>query len=91
MTDLLASGRLIDFIMIGLAGEALLLFFLHRRRGGWPWRDWLPSLLAGLCLMVALRIALSGLPVEWLMAALAGSGAAHAWDLSGRRRRADFG
>ncbi|MGL6080616.1 hypothetical protein [Methyloversatilis discipulorum] len=61
MSDLLANGLLIDLIMIGVLFEAAALALLHRRRGlGFAPGRWLPTLAAGLCLMLALRAALTG-------------------------------
>ncbi|MGL6165438.1 MAG: hypothetical protein ACRC04_14035, partial [Aeromonas veronii] len=61
MSDLLATGLLIDLIMIGVLFEAAALALLHRRRGlGFAPGRWLPTLAAGLCLMLALRAALTG-------------------------------
>lgn len=61
MSDLLANGLLIDLIMIGVLFEAAALALLHRRRGlGFAPGRWLPTLAAGLCLMLALCAALTG-------------------------------
>jgi hypothetical protein len=89
MSDLLASGLLIDLIMIGVLFEAAALALLHRRRGlGFAPGRWLPTLAAGLCLMLALRAALTGGGANQVLFWLAMSGVAHGCDLYLRRPRA---
>lgn len=92
MQDLLASGRLIDIILVGVAVEALALHLLHRRWGVGPGLGRLAAnLLAGACLMVAVRLALTDADWTLVAAALLGALAAHLADLSGhwmRRPRA---
>jgi hypothetical protein len=86
MSDLLASGLLIDLIMIGVLFEAAALALLHRRRGlGFAPGRWLPTLAAGLCLMLALRAAVTGGGATLVLFWLAASGIAHALDLYLRR------
>lgn len=72
---------LIAFTLI----EALALWAWHRSgRGGVEPGDLLPNMGSGLCLMLALRAALSGAGVGVIALCISGSGLAHAWDL--RRR-----
>jgi hypothetical protein len=83
--DLVASGRVVDLILALVVVEALLLFALHRWRGrGVPLADFLPGALGGVCLLLALRAALTGAHwtaiVPWLLASFA----AHLWDLKRR-------
>lgn len=86
MSDMLASGLLIDLIIVGVLFEAVALALLHRRRGfGLAPGRWLPTLAAGLCLMLALRAAVTGGDSGVVLFWLAGSGFAHALDLYLRR------
>jgi hypothetical protein len=45
-----------------------------------------PNLVSGLALMVALRLAIGGAAAPWIVAALAVSGVGHVADLAGRWR-----
>jgi hypothetical protein len=83
----LASGRLIDLVLLLLAGEvAALLWWWRRRRGGIAPPDLCYNAAAGALLLLAVRAALTGsrelLPL-WLCAALV----AHLLDLARRWRR----
>jgi hypothetical protein len=80
-------ANLVDAVMLLTAGEGLLLWVWRRLSGrGLLMRDYGFSLLSGLLLMGALRCALSGSPVVWSWACLAGSGLCHALDLGLRWR-----
>jgi uncharacterized membrane protein len=77
--------RLVDLVLLVAVAEAVLLLAYQRRTGKGPrFVDIGANLLAGLCLMLALRAAVAGLPWGWIAAALLGAGLAHALDL--RRR-----
>jgi hypothetical protein len=85
MTDLFASGRIVDIVLAITAIEAALLVAYHRRTGRGPAPAALfGNLLSGVCLMLALRAALVdawwGWVALWLLAAFG----AHLSDL--RRR-----
>jgi len=80
MAALFASGRIIDAILLLTVLEAG--FLLWRRRA-----DLLVTLLSGLGVMVALRLALAGADWRWLALALLASLAAHVADLKQRWRR----
>jgi hypothetical protein len=85
MTDLFASGRIVDIVLAITAIEAALLMAYHRRTGRGPAPAALfGNLLSGICLMLALRAALVdawwGWVALWLLAAFG----AHLSDL--RRR-----
>jgi hypothetical protein len=83
--DLVASGRVVDLILVLFAVEALFLFVLHRRHGrGVALADFLPSALGGACLLLALRAALTGAKWTAIVPWLLGSFAAHVWDLKRR-------
>ena len=80
----------VDAVLVVTLLEAAALLAYHRRTGkGLAPRDFVANLLAGLCLMLALRAALAAAPVAWAAAALVAAGAAHAADLriraAGRR------
>jgi hypothetical protein len=77
MHELFTSGQAIDLVIALLALEALVVWGLMRRHRALPW----PSLLAGLCLLLAWRLAQAGAAWVWVALALASAGLAHAWDL----------
>ncbi|MEL6064275.1 MULTISPECIES: hypothetical protein [unclassified Methylobacterium] len=82
-----ASGRIIDAILLLVAGEALLLVWIARRRG-LPLPSLLANLASGAALMLALRAALVGAGwvtvAGWMLAGLV----AHLADLNLRFRAA---
>ena len=85
MTDLFASGRIVDIVLAITAIEAALLIAYHRRTGRGPApKDVVGMLLAGACLMLALREALVGAEWRWIALWLAAAFVAHLNDL--RRR-----
>jgi hypothetical protein len=89
MEALFASGRVVDLILFLMACEAALLALLHARgRFSIPPQRLLPNLLAGACLLLALRAALTGASVAlcsmWLLLGLGG----HVIDLGLRARGA---
>jgi hypothetical protein len=77
--------RLLDAILVAVLLEAATLrwWFARTGRGPAP-RQWLPTLCAGACLMVALRAALADAHPAWIAAALLGAGVAHGLDLARR-------
>ena len=85
--SLYASGRVVDLILLLMGAEAVLLALLHRagRLPIAPLRL-LPNLLAGACLLMALRAALTDAGLArcslWLLLGLAG----HLLDLASRTR-----
>ncbi|MHB2207349.1 hypothetical protein [Methylobacterium sp. CM6257] len=87
MDGLFASGRIVDGILLLVAGEALLLAWLSRQ-GGPPLPALLANLASGAALMLALRAALAGAGwaaiAGWLLAGLI----AHLADLGLRFRAA---
>jgi hypothetical protein len=85
MAELLLSGRLIDIILLLVALEIFLLRSL-RSRGAPPVVALLPNLLAGACLLLALRLALGQASWVWLALALVASLVAHLMDLRQRWR-----
>jgi hypothetical protein len=85
MSQLLASGGIVDLILALVAAEALLLAGWRRWTGrGLPLGALLGNLLAGACLLLAVRTALTDAPWPWTAAWLGAALAAHLWDLSQR-------
>lgn len=87
MSELFASGQIVDLILALVVVEGVLLALLHRRRGvGVAPADLLGVLASGSALLLALRSALVGAPwtstAAWLAAALI----AHLVDLARRWR-----
>jgi hypothetical protein len=77
MSQLFGSGHAIDLVIAVLAIEALLLWGVLRRRHLLP----LPTLLAGLGLLMAWRAAHSCAGWVWTALPLSMAGLAHGWDL----------
>jgi hypothetical protein len=88
---LLVSPHVIDAILGFTLVEAVVLWvWLRRRMPGGARGVILPIgllLLPGVCLMTAIRAALSGMAWPWVPAALAGALVAHLLDLWARWRR----
>jgi hypothetical protein len=85
MSEFVASGRIVDLVLAVVAIEAALLFALRRRLGRGPRpADILAMLLPGVCLMLALRAALTGAWWGAIAVALAAAFLAHLADLSRR-------
>jgi len=82
LAELFASGRVLDFILIGMALEATGLVLHHRvtGRGVRPARL-LPNLLSGICLLLAMRVGAGGAWWGWVSLALLGALACHLVDL----------
>ncbi len=87
MEDLITSGRIVDVIIALVLIEAAALFIYHRQTGHGPAPEQItPTLLSGLCLMVALRAALTGASWIWIALGLTISLIAHLIDLRQRWR-----
>jgi len=87
MSDLVASGRVVDLVLAVLALEALLIArFAGPARGAL-----LLGLLPGLLLLLALRAALVDAGWMWVVGLLALSLPAHLMDLRRRLGRAGVG
>jgi hypothetical protein len=89
MSQLFASARIADLILLVMALEGVVLFVYWRltRRGVAP-SEFMLNLLSGFCLALALRGALTGAWWGWTTTSLALAGLAHAIDLTIRWRRA---
>lgn len=77
MTQLFDSGRAIEIVIAVLALEALVVWFVMRRGHLLP----LPTLAAGLCLLLAWRFAQGGASWVWIGLPLMAAGLAHGWDV----------
>jgi hypothetical protein len=85
MQQLVASGRVVDLILVLVAVELVFLGYIRARRGtGIGWRALLPNLLAGASLLLALRAAITGADWPWIAVWLAAAGLAHVADLRTR-------
>lgn len=86
--SVLADLTLADLVLAFMAVEALVLVILHRRTGrGIETVDLVGMLVPGLCLLLALRVALSGGGALWVALCLLAALPAHLLDLSRRWRR----
>lgn len=85
MASWIASGRVLDLIVIGMALEGAVLVALWRasRRGMRP-GDLLPNLFSGMCLVLAMRLGLTGAWWGWVCLPLLGALLLHLTDLRGR-------
>ncbi len=87
MQSLFASGRIVDLILLAVVVEAVALALLRSKFGIGPGLvRMLANLIAGVCLMVAVRLALTGEPWNQVAAALLAALIAHLADLAGRWR-----
>jgi hypothetical protein len=77
MNQLFASGHVIDVVIVVLALEVALLRGVFKRAHVLP----LPTLLAGLGLLLAWRFAQGGASWVWIALPLTAAGLAHGWDL----------
>ncbi len=81
--------RWIDAVIVLTVLEGLWLWRRHRRGlPGIPPRDFAFNWLSGLCLMAALRGAVAGWGMLWVLGWLSASGVVHAVDLKRRWGRA---
>ena len=88
MKALFAHGAILDYIIAATILEAAALIILHRRTAlGIPPAAFLPNLAAGLCLLLAMRLALA--PAWWgyISAALLAALCCHVIDLARQWRR----
>jgi chromate transport protein ChrA len=87
MAEIFASGRLIDLILGLVLIEAIALTLLYRLTGkGVAIRDWVGLLLAGVFLLLALRVALTDAGWIWIGLWLGLAFIAHLADLAMRWR-----
>ncbi len=78
---------MVDLVIGFTLMEALALWLWHQSTGrGVAPGEWALNLLSGLCLMGAVRAALTDAPWFWVALGLAAAGAVHAADLARRWR-----
>jgi hypothetical protein len=84
MQALIASGQIVDLILLFMAGMSLYLI-VFRRSAGWSAREIACTMLPGAFILLALRAALTGEP--WTMTAfwLLLSFPAHLYDVLRKR------
>ena len=83
MTSVVGDAPLMDLVLAITITEGLLLASYHRWTGrGLAAADYLLNLVAGLCLMLALRCALTAAPQLWMVLFLMAAGIAHGTDLT---------
>lgn len=88
MESLFSTGRIIDAIIILTLVEMLLLCVYYWRTGkGIPTSLVVSNLMAGLCLLLAVRLALSGVAWSWIASCLLASLLAHLANLRALWRR----
>lgn len=86
--SVVSLASIVDLVIAFTLAEAVLLALYHRRTGmGVPVREFGVNMLSGLCLMVALRLALSPVWWGWVLASLLAAGLAHGADLRRRWKR----
>jgi hypothetical protein len=84
---LFLNGRIVDLILVLVGAEAIALLIFRSMTGrGIPATGLLINLLAGACLLMALRTALVGSPWIWTAGWLASALLAHIADLAQRWR-----
>jgi hypothetical protein len=80
--------HLIDFVIVMTVLESIALAVYHRRTGrGLAPQDFIPTLAAGLALMLAVRAGVTGAGWGFVAAGLLVAGLAHAADVMRRWRR----
>ncbi|MCP1675825.1 hypothetical protein J2T57_002980 [Natronocella acetinitrilica] len=85
MEALVTSGRVVDLVLLLTAAEAIALVAYHRLTGrGVPPGELIPYLLAGVFILLALRVALVGAAWYWIPVLLLGSLFAHLGALAKR-------
>ena len=82
-----SATAMVDIVLVVSIAECLVLWVYHQRTGkGIPGKDFMPTLLSGMMLMLALRMHMA--QWSWMVTAslLAGGGVFHALDLRRRWR-----
>jgi len=88
LTELIATGRIVDLILVLVVVEAIVLIIVRRRTGyGVAPLSLCANLAAGAFLLLALRAALVNAAPLWIGASLLGALVAHLADLALRWRR----
>ena len=82
MQEWIGSGRVLDWLLLLVAVEAVALVLHHRRTGrGVAPRSVLLNLASGAFLLLAMRLGLGGAWWGWVSMCLAAAGLLHAADL----------
>jgi len=82
MTEFITSGRAIDLVLLMVLLEAIALTAYKRKTGrGVAGLDLIANLLAGACLMLAVRGALTGASWQWIALFMSAALLAHMADL----------
>lgn len=82
MTAWMASGRVLDLILVMMLAEGVALVALFRLTGrGVAPGGLLANLASGMCLLLAMRLGLAGAWWGWVSAALLGALGCHVTDL----------
>jgi hypothetical protein len=88
VTGLFATGRIVDLILVLTLLEGIILVAYYRLTGrGLAPADLLSNLVAGICLLLALRDALLNASWVWIALWLSAALLAHLADLQRRWRR----
>ena len=89
LAQFFSSGRAVDLAIAITVMEGILLAAYHRATGrGVATKQVVLNVLSGLCLMLALRFALTGSAWLWVALSLSASGVIHALDMASRWQRA---
>lgn len=87
MSDIFASGRIVDLILVLMFMEAIVLTFYYRRTGEGVTPSSVASLLIpGAFLLLAVRGALTGAAWHWIALLLLAAFMAHLADIKQRWR-----
>jgi hypothetical protein len=79
---------LVDFVIVATLIEFFVLRTLHAKKGvGVAPKDFALNMLSGVCLMLALRVALSGGPLVLILITLSAAGLLHGLDIRRRWQR----
>lgn len=79
---------MLDAVIAFTLLEGVGLWLYHRLTGqGLAPNEYALNMLSGLCLMLAVRAAVSGLAWPWVAVCLSASGLAHGWDITRRWRQ----
>ncbi|MEQ8515255.1 MAG: hypothetical protein RIC38_06595 [Chromatocurvus sp.] len=88
LLQVLVSPPVIDLILLCVLLEGIILLALYRASGrGIPPGKLLPSLIAGFCLFLALRLVLAEAAAHWVALALLAALCAHVSELVLRWQR----
>ena len=88
LAQFFSSGRAVDLAIAITVIEAMALAAYHQRTGrGLAPKQYVLNVISGLCLMLALRFALTGSTWLWVALSLSTSGVIHALDMASRWQR----